>query len=294
MQACMLCPRKCGADRDVGAGFCGVGSEIRVAKIMLHKWEEPCICRGAGAGAIFFSGCNLHCLYCQNCKISGGEYGEIFTEDDLVREIISLSEQGASCIDLVTPTHFTDKLAFVLERVKPSINIPIVWNSSGYEDVSTLKSLDGLVDIYMPDLKYYSSEISKKYSHAEDYFMVATEAIKEMIDQVGKPNFNGDGKLLSGVIVRHLVLPDCRRDSMALLDELSSNLPSEDSVVLSLMSQYTPDFYLASPPDGKHKNLARRLTSFEYNSVLRHAQTLGFEGYFQNPSSASADYTPEF
>ncbi len=293
MGACSLCPKNCLVDRKNTCGFCGVPADIYIAKIMLHQWEEPCICGGAGAGTIFFSGCNLHCIYCQNCRISGGMHGEKFSLERLKKEIFSLVEQGASCIEFVTPTHYTDKLAEILREIKPSLNIPIVWNSGGYEKVETLRELCGLVDIYLPDLKYFSGELSKKYSHADDYFPVAIAAIKEMLSQVGAPKFDDNGRLLSGVIVRHLVLPDCRRDSMELLSRLSEKVGAQN-VVLSLMSQYTPDFYVQEHPGCECKNLARRLTSFEYNSVLKKTQELGFEGYFQDVSSANARYTPEF
>jgi len=290
---CFMCPRECGTDRSTGLGVCGVPESIAVAKIMLHKWEEPCICSGAGAGAIFFSGCNLHCLYCQNCKISNGKHGNIITENDLVKEILSLSEQGASCIDLVTPTHYSHALVRVLERVKPSLNIPIVWNSSGYEKISTLKDLDGLVDIYMPDIKYFSPDISMAYSNARDYFEVAAGAVCEMLRQVGPPQFDGSGNLLRGVILRHLVLPGCSKDSVELLTQLSQRFSPKD-VILSLMSQYTPDFYMLSYPEHEHKNLTRRITEFEYTRVLSHAQKLGFDGYLQERSSANSVFTPDF
>lgn len=293
MKTCSLCPKSCMVDRNITRGFCGVPADLYISKIMLHPWEEPCICGGAGAGTIFLSGCNLHCVYCQNCKISQGNHGKKFTHEQLKKEIFALAERGASCIEFVTPTHYTDKLAQILEEIKPQLNIPVVWNSSGYEKVEMLKTLDGLVDIYMPDLKYFSDELSGKYSHANDYFPIAIDAIKEMLSQVGAPRFDDCGRLLSGVIVRHLVLPDCRRDSTELLSRLAECVGAQN-IILSLMSQYTPDFYIQSYPDKAYKNLARKITSFEYNSVLKKAQELGFDGYFQDVSSASAIYTPDF
>lgn len=293
MSICSLCPRNCKTDRKASPGFCRVSESLCVAKIMLHKWEEPCICHGAGAGAIFFCGCNLHCIYCQNCRISGGAHGETMTEDALSRKILDLQAAGASCIDLVTPTQYTDVLSRVLGKIKHMIHIPIVWNSSGYEKPGTLMMLDGLVDIYLPDLKYYSAELSKKYSGAEDYFEIARTAILEMYRQTGSPVYDKD-RLLSGVMVRHLVLPGCRKDSIQLLDRLAEIICRPNDIILSLMSQYTPDFYIENHPDGEYKNLSRRLTSFEYNSVLSHARELGFEGYFQDISSASKNYTPDF
>lgn len=293
MSGCFLCPRGCGVDRVGGElGLCGADGNIRIAKIMLHSWEEPCICNGAGAGAIFFSGCNLHCIYCQNRDISYNACGEIYSPDSLAHKMLSLQEQGASCIDLVTPTHYSDVLADVLRSVRPKLNIPVVWNSSGYENVETLSLLRGLVDIYMPDLKYFSSEISEAYSEAPDYFEIALPAIKEMLSQVGVPRYDGD-RLLSGVIVRHLVLPSHRKDSEQLLRALCDALGSPSDVILSLMSQYTPDFYIQSK-NTSHKELTRRLTTFEYNKVLQLALSLGFDGYLQDISSASKRYTPDF
>ncbi len=295
MSRCSLCPRECGADRERGeVGFCGVGSDIRISKIMLHEWEEPCICRGAGAGAVFFSGCNLGCVYCQNYKISRGGCGEVYTQEQLADEILSLQSRGASCIDLVTPTHYTDTLAAVLRAVKPCLHIPVVWNSGGYEKVESLRLLDGLVDIYLPDIKYFSGDIAKKYSFAEDYFEVAEAAFLEMYSQVGQVEFSPDGALKKGIIARHLVLPGCREDSSALLARLSTLIPSPSCILLSLMSQYTPDFYVENNSLAEHKSLARRLTSFEYDSVMRTATALGFEGYFQKLSSANKKFTPDF
>lgn len=295
MSGCLLCPRNCGADRERGKiGFCGTPDDIYVAKIMLHKWEEPCICTGVGAGTIFFSGCNMHCVYCQNAKISGGICGKVYSQDNLASEIIKLQEAGASCIEFVTPTHYTDHIAKILKEVKPQLNIPVVWNSGGYEKPETLKFLNGLVDVYMPDLKYFSDDIALRYSHAPNYFEVATSAINEMLSQVGSPVFDGSGKLQKGVIIRHLVLPSHRRDSMELLSALADRIGNPQKIILSLMSQYTPDFYIENHPDCSCKNLTRKITSFEYNSVLEHAINLGFDGYFQGRNSARTDFTPDF
>ena len=294
MGKCYICPRNCGADRDIGElGFCRAPADIFVSKIMLHSWEEPCISGRGGAGTIFFSGCNLHCVYCQNNAISCGGVGNILSDYELEKEIFSLCEQGAECIEFVTPTHYTERLAKLLENIKPRLNIPTVWNSSGYEKVESLKSLDGLIDIYLPDFKYFDGEIAKKYSFAEDYAAVATAAVKEMSRQAGKPHFNDDGMMQKGLIVRHLVLPSHRGDSCEVLRLLESEIGHEN-MLLSLMSQYTPDFYVEAHKDGEYKNLCRRLTSFEYDSVSRLARELGFDGYFQEHSSADKKYTPDF
>ena len=214
------------------------------------------------------------------------------TDVEIEKAIFDLAESGAECIEFVTPTHYTERLAALLQRIKPRLNLPVVWNSGGYEKVDSLKMLDGLVDVYMPDFKYFSGEIARDYSHAADYFEVATEALGEMLRQTGKPQFDQNGKLVRGVLVRHLVLPSHRSDSIAVLDHVASRFGA-DSLLLSLMSQYTPDFY-AESGDCKYKNLCRRITKFEYDSVMKVALSHGFEGYFQGVDSASKRFTPKF
>lgn len=298
MSKCYLCPRLCGADRESGRlGICHAPSDFSVSKVMLHQWEEPCLVRGGGAGTIFFSGCNLGCIFCQNRAISRGGCGQIMSEHDLEREIFSLVEGGASCIEFVTPTHYTDKIASLLSRIKSDIPVPVVWNSGGYESVASLRMLEGLIDIYMPDFKYLSPQLSKKYSNAEDYSSVALGSLREMIRQVGNPKYNEDGMLLRGVIVRHLILPSHRTDSIGVLELIANEIGAEN-VILSLMGQYTPDFYVEYEKEcGKNedfKSLRRRLTSFEYDSVLSRAIELSFDGYFQSLDSASKKFTPDF
>lgn len=294
MSKCYICPRECGADRAGGEiGICRAPSELLVAKTMLHKWEEPCISGHGGAGTVFFSGCNLHCLYCQNCAISNGQIGRALSDEELCQEIFTLVNSGAECIELVTPTHYTENLADLLTNIKPRLSVPVVWNSSGYEKARSLKMLDGLVDVYLPDFKYFGSEIANNYSSAPDYAEVALSALEEMLSQTGKPQINSQGILQKGVLVRHLVLPSHRADSIAVLNLLAEKF-GPDSLLLSLMSQYTPDFYIGSGSQGNHKPLCRRVTSFEYNSVMKAAQALGFDGYFQAPSSADKQYTPDF
>lgn len=298
MSQCTLCPRRCGVSRSSEKlGLCNSPSAFSVSKIMLHSWEEPCIAGEKGAGTIFFSGCNLGCVYCQNRAISRGGCGNILSESDLEREIFGLIEQGAQCIEFVTPTHYTDKIAELLKRIKPDIPVPIVWNSGGYESVDSLRMLDGLVDIYMPDFKYFSPELSKKYSNAENYATIALSALSEMLRQVGSPKFNENGMLQRGIIVRHLILPSHRADSVAVLELIEKEI-GHQSVILSLMGQYTPDFYIEfERENGKNdslKSLRRRLTSFEYDSVLSRAIELGFDGYFQSLDSANKSFTPDF
>lgn len=266
-------------------------NDIYIAKYMLHNFEEPCISHKGGAGTIFFSGCNLRCVFCQNKQISRGLCGDMVSSEGLLQIMRELENSGAECIELITPTHYSSQLIPILKIARKEISLPFVWNCGGYEDIEMLRALDGLIDVYMPDLKYYSSELSKLYSSAPDYFDKAIVAIREMVRQTGKPVFDSDGKLLRGTVLRHLVLPACRDDSVKLLSKLSEIISPED-IILSLMSQYTPEFYDISC--GDHKNLTRRVTSFEYNSVLKKAIALGFDGYFQNRDSASAKYTPDF
>ena len=293
---CSDCPRACRADREVKHGFCGVSDGVYVSRAALHMWEEPPVSGIRGSGTIFFAGCNLRCVFCQNKKISRGGAGRLYSEEDLIKAMYALRDEGAHNINLVTPTHYTRVLARVLERVKPSLGIPVVWNSGGYESVESLKMLDGLVDVYLPDLKYFSPELSERYSAAPDYFEVAKRAIAEMYRQTGSAVFETeeiDGTSVElikrGVIVRHLLLPGGRKDSIRLLEELATLIPT-DGVRLSLMRQFTPDFV-----DGeKYPELKRRITSFEYDSVLKKASELGFDGYTQGADAASAKFTPDF
>jgi len=290
MSFCNACPRGCLSTRKEGAlGFCRAPKDFLVSRIALHPFEEPAICGKGGSGTVFFGGCSLGCVYCQNAAISRGQKGEIMSAASLEREIFSLVETGACNINLVTPTHYTYPLATLLEKIKPRLPVPVVWNCGGYESVEALRALDGLVDVYLPDFKYHSPELAQKYSHAPDYFEVASAAVTEMFRQRGGVKFDEDGLMTSGVMVRHLVLPTCRKDSMEVLKTLASLLPVPD-IRLSLMSQYTPDFVDKTA----YPELARRVTSFEYNSVLDLALSLGFEGYFQSRTSAKKDYTPEF
>ena len=291
MSSCKLCPRECGVNRlDGERGICGESAEIRVSRISLHPYEEPAISGKRGAGTIFFCGCSLGCVYCQNKAISRGECeGQIMTPEELARAMLDLQEKGAACIDLVTPTHFSHGVAAALRLIKNKLNIPVVYNTSGYEKVQTLKALDGLVDVYMPDFKYASAELAAKYSAAPDYCKVAERALAEMYRQVGKYKYSSDKTLSRGVLIRHLVLPSCRKDSIEVLHRIAKTVPAEN-VLLSLMSQYTPDFALDTP----HKELHRRITRFEYDSVLSVAEELGFDGFVQHASSASAKYTPDF
>ena len=290
MNLCRLCPRECAVDRSRELGVCGQTNDIRLAQATLHRFEEPPISGKNGSGAVFFCGCSLRCEFCQNKKISrANAEGRVVSPAELAEIFLDLEAQGAHNINLVTATHFADRVREALLLAKPRLSIPVVYNTSGYERVETLRSLEGLVDIYLPDFKYSSAELAEKYSSAPDYASVAEEALLEMLRQVGRYQFDEHGLLVRGVIVRHLVLPSARRDSIAVLDRLATLFPKRD-VLLSLMSQYTPEFATNSP----YRELHRRLTAFEYDSVLAHAQTLGFDGFMQGRASASANYTPEF
>lgn len=291
---CNICPRKCNTDRACGElGYCGEGNFLRISRIAPHAFEEPVISGTLGSGTVFFSGCSLGCVFCQNRDISrhGGK-GKIMSCDELYDAILELQDNGVHNINLVTPTHFSHLLVPLLQKAKSSgeLKIPVVYNSSGYERVETLKSFDGLVDIYLPDLKYYSDELALRYSNAPEYKNIALNAIGEMYRQRGRYRYSPSGDLLlSGVVVRHLVLPSHRKDSIDLLHTLAERIPPSD-ILLSLMSQYTPDFALDTP----YKNLHRRVTSFEYSSVCDVAIALGFDGFMQEKSSAVSDYTPNF
>lgn len=287
MSACNLCPRKCNADRDTRIGFCGVGTGLKAARAGLHFWEEPCICGTGGAGAVFFSGCNLRCVFCQNMKISRGCDGRELTVKRLREIFDELVWQGADTIDLVTPTQFTNVIAAALEEGKPSV--PVVWNSSAYESVETLKTLEGLVDIYLPDFKYSDAKLAARLSKAPDYPETAKKAIAEMFRQTGKFKLGEDGMMTGGVIIRHLVLPGFIENTLGCLDELT-DMFKPDEVMISLMSQYTPPAERLDPP-----SLNRRLTREEYDEAVGYLYLLGWEnGFVQELSSAKEEYTPDF
>ena len=289
MTSCRLCPRRCGADRASGqTGVCGMPDTFSISRIAPHLWEEPPISGTRGSGTVFFSGCNLRCVFCQNRSISLEGVGHAVTDAELADRILDLQDKGVHNVNLVTPTHYTARLARFLEAIKPRLHIPVVWNSSGYESPEALRMMEGLVDIYLPDFKYISPELAEAYSSAPDYADRATEALLEMYRQVGSYR-EENGLAVKGLIVRHLVLPGCRADSMAVLRHVASILPPAD-IRVSVMRQYTPDFALDCP----HKNLHRRVTEFEYASVLAEAERLGLEGFSQGKDAATKAYTPDF
>jgi putative pyruvate formate lyase activating enzyme len=288
--ACVICPRRCGADRFVKPGLCGVGERPRVARAALHHWEEPCISGMRGSGTVFFSGCPLKCCYCQNHEISTGASGKDISIERLAEIYLELQTQGAHNVNLVSPTHFARQIAAALRLAKDGgLKIPIIWNSGGYDSLEGLSLVDGLVDIYMPDIKYMDAERSRRYSKAADYFSVASLAVIEMFRQAGPAVFDCEGILQSGLLIRHLVLPGGTLDSVTILDWIADHFDKE-SVVISLMSQYTPCHESAGYPE-----INRRLTSLEYNRVLEHFHMLGFQyAYCQQRESAEASYVPAF
>lgn len=286
MSECRLCPRNCGVDRKIKIGYCGCSDEIKIAKYMLHFGEEPCISGKNGSGAIFFSGCSLRCVFCQNYPISHDLKGETVNEERLTEIMFELRDKGAHNINFVTGTHYADKIADVLRKHKKDLGIPIVYNCGGYENTETLKMLEDLVDIFLPDMKYYSTEMSAKYSGAPDYFEKALPALKEMIRQQPKAVFDDNGIMHSGVIVRHLVLPKGYHDSMRLFDEIAA-LPIRPLV--SIMRQYTPCYDAVKFPE-----INRKLTTFEYEKVTEYCADLGLNGFMQEKGCDNLDMTPDF
>ncbi len=283
---CTLCPRKCGADRETVLGFCKVPWQIKAARAMLHFWEEPPISGERGSGAVFFSGCNLGCVFCQNFDISHKGSGKLISEERLLEIFLELEEKGAHNINLVNPTHYALALKAVLRKYKG--RLPVVYNSSGYERTETLKMLEGLIDIYLPDLKYISDDRSEKYSNAKDYFSFASKALIEMKRQVPENIFDENGIMQKGLIVRHLVLPKNTKQSMLILDWIAENLGTDTA--LSIMCQYTP----YGETEG-FRELQRKITEREYEKVLCYAYDLGFETVFsQEFSSANEEFIPEF
>ena len=289
---CTLCPRRCRAYRDNGArGFCGETSQLSAARASLHLWEEPCISGTRGSGAVFFSGCVLRCVFCQNYDISSRGVGKSLTEERLCGIFLELQAQGAHNINLVNATHFTPQVIRALEAAKKrGLSLPVVWNSGGYELPETLKMLEGLVDIYLPDVKYYSDELSQRLSSAPGYFSTAMAAVDEMLRQTGAPEFSPEGLLLKGTVVRHLVLPWEYRDSIEVIKRLGERFGGQ--ILFSLMSQYTPFGRVKTDPSLSRMN--RRITTFEYQKALDAVIEAGLTGYMQEKSSAREEYTPSF
>lgn len=284
MSLCTLCPRGCAVDREKAEGFCSCRSELLVARAAPHMWEEPCLSGTRGSGAVFFSGCSLKCIFCQNMEISRGKKGAAVTPAQLAELMRRLEGAGVHNINFVTGTHFIPGILKALEIYRPAV--PLLWNSGGYEEVSTLKMLDGVIDIYLPDLKHISPRLSKLCCAAPDYAEKAVPAIAEMTRQTGLPVYDEDGIMKKGTLIRHLVLPGCTSDSVKVLQTVAERFPG---FPVSLMRQYTPPEGVALP-----RPLDRRLTEEEYSRVLDCFNALGLSGYCQDAESAQSAYTPPF
>lgn len=299
MSKCTLCPRNCGVDRSAVKGYCGAGADIEISKVMIHHWEEPCISGSdpeKGSGAIFLTHCPLGCVYCQNKKISCRDSkGTTVSTNELAQIMLDLQGRGAYNINFVSPTQYTPGIISAVKHAKDrGLSLPIVWNTGGYESPETIRSLSGTVDIFLTDFKYASSEIAEKYSNAPDYPKFALKSLSEMYSLVGKYSFDENGMLRKGIIIRHLVLPSHKNDSVNVLRTIAEAVPPED-ILLSLMSQFTKDF-LPDVMDGhdKYSSLRRKITTYEYEFVKKEAVSLGFDGFSQDRVSARTDYTPDF
>ncbi len=285
MYICNQCPRKCNIDRDSKTGICGVNSEYKIARAALHYWEEPCISGEKGSGTVFFSGCSLKCVFCQNSVISDGCFGKEISEERLIEIFKELEDSGADNINLVSPTQYALQLADTLSKYKPGI--PVVYNTGGYDSVESLKALDGLIDIYLTDMKYVSPSVSKKYSRSENYFEVCSKAVLEMRRQQPEDIFE-NGLMKKGMIIRHLVLPGNISQGMKMLDWVDENLSNQ--TIISLMGQYMPCAKAADYP-----TINRKISKREYDTVILHAEKLGFDNvYIQELDSSSQEYIPDF
>lgn len=289
---CILCPRRCGIDRNVKTGICGVGWLPKVARAALHEWEEPCISGTNGSGAIFFSGCSLKCVYCQNKAISDGKSGVEILVEQLAEIMLKLQDEHAHNINLVTPTHYIDAIIPAIKQAKKTgLHIPIVYNTSGYEEAEAVRSLEGCIDVWMPDLKYIDSKEALRYSKAPDYFAVAEKAIAEMFRQSGKFVFDEKGMLIKGVLVRHLVLPGQVKTAKRILQYLYETY--QDKIYVSIMNQYTP--LLTEENASLYPELLRKVTKREYESVIDYAISIGMEhAFIQEGEAAKESFIPEF
>lgn len=288
LRHCTLCPRKCGADRTQSAGVCGGTDQIRIARASLHFGEEPCITGINGSGTVFFSGCALQCRFCQNARISHDAFGQDVSEERLSEIFLELQSSGAENLNLVTPSHFAPMVSNALKSVKNRLNIPVVCNCSGYESFEILQYFDGLVDVYLADLKYFFPGRSLRYSGVEDYFTVASKALSEMFRQTGVCVFSKEGIMEKGLLIRHLMLPGGKEDTKKLLSWISEEFP-KDQVRISLMRQYTPCGDLSQCPE-----INRKLFSMEYSAALEYASQLGLNGYMQGRDSDNFSMTPIF
>ena len=288
-EKCTLCPRSCGADRTKITGFCGQSDKLYAARASLHMWEEPCISGESGSGTVFFTGCNLGCVYCQNREIADGHIGFEITAERLAEIFLEQQSRGANNINLVTPTHYVPHIIRALDTVRGrALKIPVLYNCGGYESVKTLKMLEGYVDIYLPDFKYMDSEIAKRYSNAADYPETAKKAIAEMVRQTGECAFDENGIMQKGTLVRHLVLPSYIENSEKVIEYLYNIYGG--SIYMSIMNQYTPMPYVENYPE-----INRAVTDEEYNEVIDFAVDLGVENAFvQEGGAVSESFIPLF
>lgn len=285
---CTLCPRECKADRTKTVGFCGMGDRIFAAKAMVHNSEEPCISGSMGSGAVFFSGCVLRCAFCQNSKISHDRYGIDISERRLSEIIIELQSLGVHNINMVSGTQFYPSIIRALDIARDKLTIPVIWNTGGYEKIEAVRELSRYCSVFLQDIKFASEDVSMKYASCKDYNYHAMKATEEMLRSTGDVTLDENGIIKKGVIIRHLVIPSNRKDSIELLKGIKANFGSK-GFLISLMSQYTPPQFKTS-----YKELERRITDFEYKSVCDVALELGFDGYFQSRESAQSVYTPLF
>ena len=285
---CMLCPRKCGVDRSFGVGYCGEGDTIKAARASLHMWEEPCISGEEGSGTVFFSGCSLKCVYCQNKSISIGKVGKEITIQRLAEIFLELQEKNANNINLVTGDHFIPQIIEAIKAAKANgLRIPIVFNTSSFINVDSIKVLDGYVDIFLADFKYWSSQAAEKYSNARNYPEAAKAAIEQMVKQTGKPVYDSRGIMTKGVIVRHMMLPGYTSDAKRIVEYIFKKYGN--SVVLSIMNQYTP-INMENFPE-----INRKVTEDEYDDVIDYALSIGVEEAFvQEEGTQSESFIPDF
>ena len=290
LEKCEICPHKCNINRRIGnKGRCKCDDKIKIALASIHEYEEPCLSEVNGSGTIFFTNCNLNCIYCQNYEISQQEKGREVSIKELAQIMLKQQEKGVNNINLVTPTMYAYQIIEAIKIArKQGLKIPIVYNTNGYENVETIKALNGYIDIYLPDLKYYSNELAKKYSKVDNYFEIATEAIKEMYNQVGTAQFDENGIMQKGVIIRHLVLPNHIQNTKHILKWIKDNLPED--ICVSIMAQYFPTY---KAKDDELIN--RKLTKKEYKEVENYLYTLGLEnGYIQELGEHEEEYVPNF
>lgn len=289
-QECTLCPHKCKIDRNLNIGRCKAGNKIEIGGVSLHKFEEPCISGKNGSGTVFFSKCNLNCVFCQNYEISNLGNGRKIEIEELSKILLKQQENGAENINLVSPTIYVDKIIDAIKIAKQKgLKLPIIYNTNGYENIETLKKLEGYIDVYLPDLKYYDEELALKYSNIKDYFNTATEAVKEMYRQVGYPIFNENGMITKGVIIRHLVLPNNIENSKKVLKWIYDNL--DRRIYVSVMTQYFPTYKAK-----EFKEINRKLSKTEYNEIENYIYELGIEnGYMQDFSEENEEqYVPKW